>query len=126
MEGRKAGTSLQTAAFGFRFRARSAAIWPARTQSPAGTHPPRDRFAPIQSTGGEPMAKYRKGEWVEWNWGAGTGTGKVSDTFTEKVTRTIEGSEITRNADADNPAYMIEQEDGSRVLKSESELSKPD
>jgi hypothetical protein len=72
------------------------------------------------------MAKYRKGEWVEWNWGAGTGTGKVSDTFTEKVTRTIEGSEITRNADADNPAYMIEQEDGSRVLKSESELSKPD
>jgi hypothetical protein len=72
------------------------------------------------------MARYRKGEWVEWNWGAGTGTGKVSDTFTEKVTRTIEGSEITRNADSDNPAYMIEQEDGSRVLKSESELSKPD
>ncbi|MEF2551456.1 DUF2945 domain-containing protein [Aurantimonas sp. A2-1-M11] len=72
------------------------------------------------------MARYRKGEWVEWNWGAGTGTGKVSDTFTSKVTRTIEGSEITRNADEDNPAYLIEQEDGARVLKLQSELKKPD
>lgn len=30
---------------------------------------------------------------------------------------------MTRNADADNPAYLIEQDDGSQVLKSESELS---
>ena len=70
------------------------------------------------------MTKYSKGDTVEWNWGNGTGSGKVAETFTERVTRTIDGSEITRNADDDNPAYLIEQEDGGRVLKSESELSK--
>ena len=72
------------------------------------------------------MTKFAKGQRVAWAWGNGEGGGKVKEHFTEKVTRTIKGSEITRNADADNPAYMIEQEDGSRVLKSESELSKPD
>lgn len=61
---------------------------------------------------------------VEWTWSTGTGTGTVQESFTEKVTRTIKGSEITRDADDDNPAYLIEQDDGDRVLKSESELSK--
>lgn len=40
-----------------------------------------------------------------------------------QVTRTIKGSEITRNADDANPAYLVRQEDGDRVLKSHSELS---
>ena len=70
------------------------------------------------------MANISVGDSVEWNWGNGTGTGKVTERFTEKVTRTIDGNEVTRNADGDNPAYMIEQDDGDRVLKSESELSK--
>ena len=61
------------------------------------------------------MAKYSKGDTVEWNWGNGTGSGKVDDIFTRKV---------TRNADEDNPAYLIKQDDGDQVLKSESELSK--
>ena len=67
---------------------------------------------------------YRKGDRVEWNWGQGTATGKVQEKFTSKVTRTIKGSEITRNAPDDEPAYLIEQEDGDQVLKSESELTK--
>ena len=62
------------------------------------------------------------GDEVSWNWGNGTGTGKVTERFTQKVTRTISGSDITRNASDDEPAYLIEQEDGSRVLKSTSEL----
>ena len=70
--------------------------------------------------------KFRKGQHVEWNWGNGTAKGKVTEHFTQKVTRTIDGTEITRNADDDNPAYLIEQDDGGRVLKSQSELSKPD
>jgi hypothetical protein len=70
------------------------------------------------------MPKFSKGDEVEWNWGGGTGTGKVTEVFTDRVERKIDGSEIVRNADEDNPAYMIEQEDGDRVLKSESELSK--
>ena len=63
------------------------------------------------------------GDSVEWNWGNGTGTGKVTERFTSKVTRTIDGNEVTRDASEDEPAYMIEQDDGDRVLKSASELS---
>lgn len=66
--------------------------------------------------------KYQKGQWLEWDWGNGTAQGKVQDSFTENVTRTIDGTEVTRDADEDNPAYLLEQEDGSRVLKSHSEL----
>lgn len=69
---------------------------------------------------------FRKGQYVEWKWGSGSATGKVIEHFTQKVTRTIDGTQVTRNADDDNRAYLIEQDDGSRVLKSQSELSKPD
>lgn len=67
---------------------------------------------------------YKKGDKVTWNWGNGSASGKVQEKFTKKVTRTIKGSEITRNATDDEPAYLIEQEDGDQVLKSESELEK--
>jgi hypothetical protein len=70
------------------------------------------------------MPTYNQGDTVEWNWGSGTATGTVQESFTERVTRTIKGNEVTRDADDDNPAYLIEQDDGDRVLKSESELSK--
>lgn len=64
------------------------------------------------------------GDKVSWNWGNGTGTGKVTERFTSKVTRTISGTEVTRNATDDDPAYLIEQDDGDQVLKSGSELAK--
>ncbi len=70
------------------------------------------------------MSGYTKGDTVAWDWGNGTGTGKVVERFTEKVTRTIDGSEITRKASSDEPAYLIEQEDGDKVLKSHSEVRK--
>jgi hypothetical protein len=69
------------------------------------------------------MPKYASGDRVHWNWGSGTASGVVTKTFTTRVTRTIKGSEVTRDADESNPAYEIEQEDGDRVLKSESELT---
>lgn len=65
------------------------------------------------------------GDSVEWNWGNGTGSGKITDRFTSKVDRTIDGTEVTRNASEDEPAYLIEHEDGGVVLKSSSELSRP-
>ncbi|MEM6313847.1 MAG: DUF2945 domain-containing protein [Planctomycetota bacterium] len=67
---------------------------------------------------------YNQGTKVKWNYGSGTATGEVKQKFTEKVTRTFKGNEVTRNADADNPAYLVEQEDGDQALKSHSELSK--
>jgi hypothetical protein len=63
------------------------------------------------------------GDEVTWKWGNGTGTGTVKERFTEKITRTIAGSEITRNASEEEPAYLIAQDDGAQVLKSASELS---
>lgn len=69
------------------------------------------------------MSTFSKGDKVKWSWGNGEGTGKVSERFTDDVTRTIDGSEIKRKATSDCPAYMIEQDDGSRVLKSHSEVS---
>ena len=68
------------------------------------------------------MPRYSEGDRVQWNWADGTAEGEVQETFTDRVTRTIKGNDVTRDADQDNPAYLIEQEDGERVLKSESEL----
>ena len=65
---------------------------------------------------------YQTGTKVEWNWGNGTGTGEVVKKYTEKITLELQGSEVTRDASEDEPAYRIEQEDGEEVLKSESEL----
>ncbi|ATU92891.1 DUF2945 domain-containing protein [Phyllobacterium zundukense] len=66
------------------------------------------------------MTHFHKGARVEW--GKGVGTGKIVEQFTKSVTRTIKGVEVTRKASRDEPAYMIEQDDGGRVLKSASEL----
>lgn len=67
---------------------------------------------------------YSEGTKVKWNWGNGTGTGKVAKRYTQKITLTIDGTEVTRNASDDEPAYKIEQDDGGEVLKSGSELRK--
>lgn len=66
--------------------------------------------------------RYKIGTKVEWDWGNGTATGTVDERFTDTVTRTIKGNEVKRNATSGNPAYLIEQADGDRVLKSHSEL----
>ncbi|WP_432255263.1 DUF2945 domain-containing protein [Limimaricola sp. AA108-03] len=67
---------------------------------------------------------YSEGDKVKWNWGNGTGTGKITKVYHQKITKTISGAEITRNASEDDPAYLIEQEDGDEVLKGHSEVSK--
>lgn len=67
---------------------------------------------------------HREGTTVRWNWGQGTGEGKIVEVHTEKVTRRISGSEITRNGTKECPAYLIEQDGGQRVLKLDSEVSR--
>ncbi len=70
--------------------------------------------------------RFGLGSKVAWNWGGGTGTGKVEEVFVEKVTRSIKGAEVTREASEDEPAYLLRQDDGDLVLKSQSELRQPD
>ncbi len=66
----------------------------------------------------------KKGDTVHWKWGANEAEGKIVKKHEEDTTETIKGSAIKRKASKEEPAYTIEQEDGSRVLKSESELTK--
>ncbi|MEM9791163.1 MAG: DUF2945 domain-containing protein [Planctomycetota bacterium] len=68
----------------------------------------------------------RSGTKVEWDYGQGTATGTVTEVYHEKVTKTFKGSEVTRNATEDEPAYLIEQEDGDEVLKSSTEVRRAD
>lgn len=70
------------------------------------------------------MAGYSEGTQVKWNWGQGTAKGKIETVYTDDVTRTIKGNEVTRNASDDEPAYYIKQDDGDAVLKSHSEVEK--
>lgn len=70
------------------------------------------------------MASYSEGDKVKWNWGNGTGEGKVQSVFEEKTTRKIKGSEVTRDGSKDDPALYIVQEDGDSVLKLASEVEK--
>ena len=66
---------------------------------------------------------FRKGQKVSWKWGNGTGEGKITERFERDVTRTIKVEEISRKGSKDDPAYLVEQEDGGKVLKLGSELS---
>lgn len=65
---------------------------------------------------------FRTAQYVQWSWGNGTGCGQIAERFEREVTRTIKGSEITRKGSTEDPAYLIKQEDGGKVLKLGSEL----
>lgn len=65
----------------------------------------------------------RKGTQVTWKYGTGTATGKIEETHKDTITRTLKGSDITRHGTAENPAYLIVQESGDKVLKLKSEVA---
>ena len=66
----------------------------------------------------------RTGTSVKWKWGSSWAEGTVAEVHQDDVTRTTKGEEITRHGSDDNPAYVIEQEDGTVVLKLRSEVEK--
>jgi hypothetical protein len=72
------------------------------------------------------MQTIKVGNAVEWTWGRSKARGKVEARFTRDVTRTIKGKRIKRKADGQEPAFLIRQTDGARVLKSQSEVEKTD
>lgn len=70
------------------------------------------------------MSGYSEGTRVEWDWGDSTARGEIVKVYTQKQTLKIKGSEVTRDASEDCPAYRIKQSDGDEVLKSHSEVRK--
>lgn len=70
------------------------------------------------------MSDFSEGTKVKWSWGNGEGIGKVQSVFEEKTTRTIKGTEVTRNGTKDDPALYIKQDDGDAVLKLASEVER--
>ena len=46
----------------------------------------------------------------------------MTEKFERRVQRTIKGTGVVKNGTAENPAYLIEQEGGRKVLKRGSEL----
>lgn len=61
---------------------------------------------------------------VKWQWGNGDGAGKVREVRHETFTRKIKDTEVTRHGTEENPAYLIEMNDGDKVIKLHSELEK--
>lgn len=66
---------------------------------------------------------FRKGQTVSWQWSGSTAHGKVAERFERRVQRTFKGSKIVRNGSKDDPAYLVEQQDGAQALKLGSELT---
>jgi hypothetical protein len=66
----------------------------------------------------------KTGDKVQWKWDSSTAEGKIVKEYDKPVTKTIKGTKVKRNASKDEPAYEIKQENGNKVLKSESELKK--
>ena len=66
----------------------------------------------------------KENDLVKWKWGQGEATGKVQSIFHEKITRVIDGSEVTRNGSKEDPALYIAVKDGNNVLKLASEVAK--
>lgn len=68
----------------------------------------------------------RQGTEVKWQWGKGEAEGKVIETYIDKVEKTLSGNKVIREGTQDNKALLIEQEDGTQVLKLESEVKRND
>lgn len=68
------------------------------------------------------MTDYKAGTPVFWKWGSGKGKGIIKAIYHEAVTKEIHGFLVTRHGSRENPAYWIEQEKGTHVLKLHSEV----
>lgn len=64
----------------------------------------------------------REGTLVKWKWGKGTAVGKVKEIFERTISITSKGTKVTRKGTAENKALYIQQEDGTELLKLESEV----
>ena len=68
----------------------------------------------------------RVGTKVQWKWSGNYAKGTVVEIYYADISKTIDGTEVSREATAREPAYLIKQSDGQRVLKSTTEVSRVD
>jgi hypothetical protein len=61
---------------------------------------------------------------VRWKWGKGYAEGKVKETYNSEIEKTIKGTPVKRNGSNNDPALLIEQEDGTQILKLKSEVER--
>lgn len=66
----------------------------------------------------------QQGSKVKWKWGSGTAKGKVQETYAKQITKTIKGTDVTRDGTTNNKALYIKQDEGDYVLKLENEVEK--
>lgn len=64
----------------------------------------------------------KKGDKVHWNWGKSEAEGVIKEKSEKTITKKIKGTEVKRKASKEESAYVIEQQNGNEVLKSESEI----
>jgi hypothetical protein len=86
--------------------------------------PAAKKSAPATKSATPPtsIAAPRKGAMVEWAYGANRAIGKVLQVFSDKVTKTIKGTDVTRKATPQKPAVLVKTPKGDEALKSSSEL----
>jgi len=101
----------------------SATPWPrgARQIARIGAAAPGERLRVSQTN-----EQLGVGDHASWKWGSGSAEGKIIERFHHDVTRTIDGTEVTRKASPEDPAFVLEQADGQRVLKGSTELTRAD
>jgi len=68
------------------------------------------------------MHKYTAGEKVSWKWIERTASGTVEEVCHERTQIVSKDTLVTRNGTEDNPAIIIRQDNGTKVLKLASEL----
>lgn len=68
------------------------------------------------------MTSFKKGDYVAWKWANGIGHGTVESVHAERTTVESKGKTIVRNGSDDNPAVIIHDHNGVKVLKKASEL----
>ena len=64
------------------------------------------------------------GDNVTWNWAKGTAQGKVVEWSSASLSFVSDGETFFMDGTAENPVYLLEKENGERVLKQLSELNK--
>ena len=64
------------------------------------------------------------GDTAHWKWGNGMAEAQVEELHPEPTTILTKGAKVTRNGTMDNPAVIMKNKKGVKILKLESEIDK--